>query len=304
MGLMNALKALVPAALKNTVKRALKNRSRELFERQAVKLDKAALVKGFRAAGLGNGDALFIHSSLKGLGFIEGGALTVIEAFQELVGPMGTLVFPTFTMNASMAVTLADADRVFDVAESPSTVGAITNTFRQRPGVFRSVHPTHSLAAWGARSEWLVTDHEKAASTFGKDSPFGRFLEINGKIVGLGIGFGPVTFYHVVEDLHPGLFPGVYLPDHFTARVRHRDGTEGMMNMRCHDPAHHARRIDKDADIERYWAGHLLRQGIAHRSPVGQGAVWWMRAADLVREQVTLQQQDVSIYRVPGPEGQ
>lgn len=296
---MHALKALIPAPLKKAMKGARKTQARKQFEREAVRLDKASLVQGLRAAGLGSGDALFIHSSLKGLGYIEGGAMTVIEAFQEVVGSEGTLVFPTFTIDNSMATTLGNTDRVFDAAESASTVGAITNTFRQVPGVHRSVHPTHSVAAWGGDAEWLTKDHHTASSNFGKDTPFGRFLDINGKIVGLGISFGPVTFYHVVEDLHPELFPGVYLAEHFTTRVRNKDRNEGTMSTRCHDPAYHAHRIDKDVDIERYWSDHLLKGGIARRSAIGQGNVWWMRAADLVREQLDLQRQDISIYRVP-----
>lgn len=297
---MRALKAMIPAPLKKVVKGVRKDRARKQFEREAVRLDKAALVHGLRGTGLDRGDALFIHSSLKGLGYIDGGAMTVIDAFQELVGPEGTLVFPTFTIDGSMAATLADPDRVFDVVESSSTVGAITNAFRRMPGVHRSVHPTHSVAAWGRHAEWLTRDHHLATSNFGTDTPFGRFLEIKGKILGLGIGFGPVTFYHVVEDLHPGLFPGVYLAGHFTARVKHRDGATGTMSTRCHDPAHHAHRIDKDADIEKFWSDHLLKSGLAKRSAIGQGHVWWVRASDLVDEQLALQRAGISIYSVPG----
>lgn len=299
MSLTSSMKAFIPAPLKRLAKGFMKRSARERFEREAVRLDEAAIATGLRAAGLERGDALFVHSSLKGLGFIEGGAATVIAAFQEVVGPDGLLVFPTFTINGSMQATLSDAQRVFDPTASPSTVGAITNTFWRSPGVLRSSHPTHSVAAWGRDAHWLVKDHHTASSNFGIDTPFGRFLELNGKVVGLGIGFGPVTFYHVVEDLHPDQFPGVYLAGAFGAQVKLPDGSLSTMSTRCHAPAHHARRIDKDAEIETYWAGRLLGHGIAHRNALGQGAVWWMRAAELVKEQEAAQRQGISIYSIP-----
>ena len=298
MSLTSTMKALVPAPLKRLAKGFMKRSARERFEREAIRLDQTAIVCGLRAAGLQRGDALFIHSSLKGLGFIDGGAATVIAAFQEVVGPDGLLVFPTFTINGSMQATLSDAQHVFDPKASASTVGAITNTFWRSPGVLRSSHPTHSVAAWGRDAEWLVKDHHKASSNFGNGTPFGRFLELNGKVVGLGVGFGPVTFYHVVEDLHPELFPGVYLAQAMAAQVKLPDGSLSTMSARCHAPAHHARRIDKDVVIENYWAERLVEGGIAHRTALGQGAVWWMGAAELVREQEAAQLQGISIYSI------
>jgi aminoglycoside N3'-acetyltransferase len=45
--------------------------------------------------GIAPGDTLFIHSSLKSLGYVEGGAAAVVRALQDAVGPQGTLLIPT-----------------------------------------------------------------------------------------------------------------------------------------------------------------------------------------------------------------
>jgi aminoglycoside 3-N-acetyltransferase len=47
--------------------------------------------------GLGRGDAVFFHSSLKSLGWVEGGAEAVLEAFLDTVGPDGLVAVPTLT---------------------------------------------------------------------------------------------------------------------------------------------------------------------------------------------------------------
>ena len=56
-------------------------------------------------------------------------------------------------------------------------------------------------------------------------SPLGRVLEADGYIMGLGTDLGPVTFYHVLEDLCGDSFPfPVYTPDSPVV-VKSRAGT-------------------------------------------------------------------------------
>src|SRR5205085_4877227 len=95
-----------------------------------------------RRLGVRAGGILLVHSSLRSLGFVPGGALTVIRALRDALGPEGTLVLPTHTWEWMSA-----GSRHFDARTTPSCVGVITETFRGLPGVVRSLHPTHSVAA-------------------------------------------------------------------------------------------------------------------------------------------------------------
>ena len=55
------------------------------------------LVKGFRDAGIEQGDHILVHSSLSSLGWVEDGANTVIDALIGAVNETGTVIFPTLT---------------------------------------------------------------------------------------------------------------------------------------------------------------------------------------------------------------
>ena len=55
------------------------------------------LITAFRTAGLAVGDLVLVHSALRKLGPVEGGADTVIDALLEVVGNQGTLAMATHT---------------------------------------------------------------------------------------------------------------------------------------------------------------------------------------------------------------
>ena len=90
------------------------------------------------------------------------------------------------------------AYEIFDPKESPSRNGLVTETFRKRPGVFRSYHATHAYAARGRRAEEFVRDHDRT-STFAPDCPLGKLAYAGGAVLSIGVGFRPCTISHVGE---------------------------------------------------------------------------------------------------------
>lgn len=56
---------------------------------------KEEIVQKLREVGLEKGDAVMVHTSLKRMGYVCGGAQTVIEALMEVVGENGTIMMPT-----------------------------------------------------------------------------------------------------------------------------------------------------------------------------------------------------------------
>lgn len=97
---------------------------------------KSDLIRDLRALGIKENDTVLVHSSLSALGFIEGGAETVIEALKEIITEGGNLLFPTLSY---ATVNLDNLN--FDVRNTPCCVGIIPETFRKQPDVIRSIRP-------------------------------------------------------------------------------------------------------------------------------------------------------------------
>ena len=83
---------------------------------------KEEIVYALKLGGIENGDVVLMHSAMSAIGHVEGGADTVIDAVLDAVGPDGTFAVSTMAF-----------DHPFDVENSPSTVGIISETHRKRP---------------------------------------------------------------------------------------------------------------------------------------------------------------------------
>lgn len=153
------------------------------------------------AAGVCPGDILLVHSSFKSLGPVDGGAETVIAGLLDGVGPEGTLVLPTFSQKD-----FANAYNTWHMGK-PSDTGWLTEYFRTRPGSYRSDQATHSVAAAGAKAQWLTQTHGHTHKLFGNmgdtpfsaDSPWEKMYQENAKMVMLGVTARYTTFRHYVE---------------------------------------------------------------------------------------------------------
>lgn len=56
---------------------------------------KQDIIKKLKELGLKSGDTVMVHTSLKNMGYVCGGAQAVIEALIETVGEEGTIMMPT-----------------------------------------------------------------------------------------------------------------------------------------------------------------------------------------------------------------
>ena len=192
---------------------------------------KESLKGDLKALGLREDDIVLIHSSLKSIGEVEGRADSVLSALEEYLSK-GLLILPTLTWSI-----VNDKQPVYSVLDSPSSVGALTEIFRKRPGVHRSLHPTHSLAAKGPRAAEFVAGHEKFDSPAHKDSPWGRIYSWGGKIMFLGTGqINSNTFLHGVEEWLP--VPGMLTETHQHLIVFDEKGNRYNVPSRRHVGAH------------------------------------------------------------------
>ena len=144
--------------------------------------------------GVCHGDFLVVHSSLKSMGYVEGGAECVVSALRDAVGDKGTLLFPTFTYRSSYN------DSFFSNELTPSCVGLISEVFRKTDGVKRSNHPTHSVAIRGPLTAELFRDEELDDTPMGEHSPYRRLATFKAKILMLGCSIRHNSYMHALEE--------------------------------------------------------------------------------------------------------
>ncbi len=163
---------------------------------------RADIIEAFGAVGVSSGDILLIHSSLRSFGRVDGGAQAVIDAAKNAVTPEGTVVFPTLVQRD-----FENAYRNWDIQNTPSDTGAITEAFRLLPDSLRSDQATHSVAAWGARAEELTCEHGAYGPrmgifgdyAFSYSSPWQKMYLLGARIVFIGVDMVYNTFKHFVE---------------------------------------------------------------------------------------------------------
>jgi aminoglycoside 3-N-acetyltransferase len=151
------------------------------------------LVEGFKESGLIEGDTVLVHSSYKSFGGVSGGPKTVIDALLHVLGEEGTLIMPTFNFDFCKG-------EAWDVRQTPSHMGILTELVRQNPESRRVFHPIYSFSVLGQRAEEFGS--LRYTSSYGPDSLFAKLREGNGKIMVIGLSYNDsMTFFHHVEEL-------------------------------------------------------------------------------------------------------
>ena len=223
---------------------------------------RAQIINGLRGLGLREGDLVQVHSSLSAFGYVEGGATTVVGALLDVLGREGTLMMPTFNHGRF---------DLFDIRNTPSVNGAITEALRKHPLARRSMHPTHPYAAIGPLADWLVAGHLEAG-TFGDRSPLGKLTILGGSVLLMGVGMNSNTAGHIGELL--ACCPCIGLHQ---ARRRILDPFGNVVEVASSLWRDGACLIEWDA-LE----GHMRERGQIRDDTIGEAAIHLMRAADVV----------------------
>lgn len=158
----------------------------------------SALADEWRQAGVAEGDTLLVHSSLSrtlrrmAARGEQVSPDSVIESLLEALGDSGTLLLPLFNFDFTQGV-------AFDMRNSPSHMGALTEAGRLWPGAVRTGHPIYSFAAIGKHADKFR--EVRNFSGYGEDSPFGILHRLGGKIGVIDLpDQNSMTFYHYVEE--------------------------------------------------------------------------------------------------------
>lgn len=221
--------------------------------------------------GVGHGDTLLVHSNAMAAAQLppmpdEQRLDMLIDALQSAVGTAGTLVMPTFTYSYTK-------DGLYDVRKTPSTVGMLTERFRTRAGISRSLDPIFSFAAYGTKAEELCTIPAKEC--FGKESFFAALHKLNCMILCLGCSLTDGgTFVHYVEKSH-GV--GYRYDKKFEGTTIQSEGRSDAASV-----VYYVRDLGRNsqADLQRLYQ-RLQTEGVLRTGILGRIRIFSVRAADL-----------------------
>ena len=157
--------------------------------------NKQQLKDQLKSMGLKGDETILIHSSMKAIGAVDGGADTVLDAWMEYFKD-GLLLLPTHTWKT------VNADNpVYNPYTTPSCVGLLTNMFMKRDGVIRSLHPTHSMSGYGKNAAEYLAGEEYNNTPCTPGGCYDRLKEVGGKVLLVGVGHERNTYIHSVEEV-------------------------------------------------------------------------------------------------------
>jgi aminoglycoside N3'-acetyltransferase len=138
--------------------------------------------------GIKKGDIVMVHVSWRAFIGFSIKPQQLIDMLLDLIGEKGTLLMPTYGNNKEK----------FDVNNTPSAAGVVTEYFRKTNGVKRSCNSYFSISAIGPMADELLSDHINSEFGFDKFSPYYKLTQCEGKILLLGLGKSP----HKISAFH------------------------------------------------------------------------------------------------------
>ena len=156
---------------------------------------KQDIKKKLISMGIRKGMVVLLESRGSCKDYLLGGEQTLIEAIMEVVGYEGTIIIPTFTpqlldpsqddkkISRSLWKDIRKYSSGFDLKLTmPLKENYLAHQFLRNEGVVRSYHPLYSFAAWGKYAK-LICDKHPLHFGLNEDSPLGKLLEFQGKII-------------------------------------------------------------------------------------------------------------------------
>jgi aminoglycoside 3-N-acetyltransferase len=262
--------------------KALYLASKALFIKRFLSYGSRELESLLRNLGVTSGDTVMLHSSFSSSGF-RGSPKELSDVFLRSVGPNGNVLMVSLPYSSSTYEHL-QKKKTFDVRNTPSHMGMISESFRRREDVLRSFHPTHPVLAFGPKAEWLVADHDKCLYPCGPGSPFEKFSQLGGKIVFFNVPFTAMTLFHYLEHLVERTLPfPLYRSESFEVPSIDSTGKTTMIKTRVFSPEAVRRRRPLVLMEE------LDKQHLVRRKRVGNSRVMCVAASEAIActEQMT-----------------
>lgn len=225
-----SLRRITSSSLRRVVKRERR------YLRQFINGERKNSLEDFyrllvEVLGVRKGDRLFVSSSFGNLNAVFS-PLEAIELLQSIVTESGLIVMPFYPpLNSDE---WAKRDEIFDMLKTKSGMGVMTNVFSKMPDVYKSIHPTKAVCAWGNDAKYVTEGHEFSETPYFWGSPYGKLLNMGCKTLGLGVDNNPI--FHSIEDVLLDRENRLYLREPFLLNVKTFDNKLIKVKTFIHDP--------------------------------------------------------------------
>lgn len=152
----------------------------------------------FEKIGINKGDVLYLASDLlRTIIYFKKKKKKLdlnrfLNTFIFYLGEKGTLVLPTFNWDYC-------AEKTFDIKNTKSKCGSLSNLALKRDDFCRTKHPIYSFAVHGKYKDYLCNLNNRSA--WGKNSPFSFLNKIKAKNLFIGLDYKKAfTMDHYYEQ--------------------------------------------------------------------------------------------------------
>jgi aminoglycoside 3-N-acetyltransferase len=233
---------------------------------------------------------ILIHSSISSIGKFNSGISSVVDTLVDSVlGGGNTIIAPALPFNGYLIDHLCGLD-YFDLTDAKNCMGAISNILMSKDECKRSLHPSHSVVAYGSAANEYIDMHHLCRTPFGEVSPYHQLMLNKGKVLMLGVDLNSVTNFHVYEDMLEEFFPlKVYTEKTYKIPCE-GSGFKCVVETRAHNPQLSAKR-----DCERART-RLINNGFIQTYSLGASEVSLLDARGLTKTLFEMLLDNESIY--------
>jgi aminoglycoside 3-N-acetyltransferase len=162
-----------------------------------TKLD---IINQLKNMGAPTDKPVIVHTSLRAIGEVEGGAQGLLNAFIEyFTKDGGLLCIPTHTW----ANFDNKKDIILDMLDNKTCIGVLPNVAVSDKRGVRTENPTHSLKVFGAREmvEKFIESDKMVLTPTSPNGCYGKIFDMDGCVLLVGVGHDKNTYLHCVEEM-------------------------------------------------------------------------------------------------------
>ena len=213
--------------------------------------------------GVTPGMILEVHSSLSSFGYVDGGALTVINAIKEIVTEEGSIFMPALRLSKELELT--DEDKALGITvkikvlardEKRTAMGIIADTFRSLPDTHTGMDVI-STAGWGKYGREAINGGLRYA------------IDHGGKALLFGVDIYKLTAMHYVEDSTPCDITEISAPNE---EINKKYPPSDWFMEAGHPPALAWYKVQDEA----------LQKGLIKEAYIGKCRVWFMDIKEVI----------------------